>query len=133
MTCFVVVFLACLLAQTLAWCLGGVGAFLVVRKAARQVMRRWREHQARERIRKALQQDGVIGWIPDTADLEANQPHSSKDPAAGVCVVCLTAPSEMVYVKCGHMCCCSKCTATLNSRRCPVCRTEGSVIKVYRT
>jgi hypothetical protein len=53
----------------------------------------------------------------------------------GVCVVCLSAPSEMVYVKCGHMCCCSRCAATMSGggKRCPVCRTEGNVIKVFRT
>lgn len=141
--------LYCCCLQTLAWCLGGVGAFLVVRKATRQVLRHWRERQARERVRKALQQqrhfggdggdgsstaaDGSGGWDAE-AGIGGGQQHG-RDPGAGVCVVCLSAPSEMVYVKCGHMCCCSRCVATLGggSRKCPVCRTEGSVIKVFRT
>jgi E3 ubiquitin-protein ligase MUL1 len=110
-------------------------------------MRRWRERQARERVRKALQQQQQQGSSTavgqrSTWDAEAGLGASSsssggdhgRDPGAGVCVVCLSAPSEMVYVKCGHMCCCSKCVATLgSSRKCPVCRTEGNVIKVFRT
>lgn len=140
--------------QTLAWCLGGVGAFLVIRKAARQALRRWREHQVRERVRKALlsqhhQGDGsaaAAGADGSSWDLEAAGLVSSSSGAghghdggrdqlgAGICVVCLSAPSEMVYVKCGHMCCCSNCVATMaGSRKCPVCRTEGGVIKVFRT
>jgi hypothetical protein len=159
--------------QRLAWCLGGLGALLVVRKAARQLLLRWREHQARERVRKALlgqqqqqqQQDGAgadagasssggggggvqhhcitvaaAGGARGSSGASAAAgragggaaPHSSHEPA-GVCVVCLSAPSEMVFVRCGHMCCCSKCCSSLPSRRCPVCRSEGAVIKVFRT
>lgn len=114
----------------------------MVRKATRQLIRRWREHQARERVRKALLQqqqggntaDGGSVWDAETGLAGGSSGGGGPDSGAGVCVVCLSAPSEMVYVKCGHMCCCSKCTATMSSsKRCPVCRTEGSVIKVFRT
>jgi E3 ubiquitin-protein ligase MUL1 len=132
--------------QTLALCLGGVGAFLVLRKATKQALRRWREHKARERVRRAVLQQqlaqrdveagaggGVVADMWD-ADAESASRAIGAAGAAGVCVVCLNAASDMVYVRCGHMCCCSKCVATMGgSKRCPVCRTEGNVIKVFRT
>eukprot|EP00879_Flechtneria_rotunda_P021088 GHRR01022216.1.p1 GENE.GHRR01022216.1~~GHRR01022216.1.p1 ORF type:complete len:210 (+),score=52.48 GHRR01022216.1:575-1204(+) len=124
--------------KRLAWCLGGVGAFLLVRKAARHAWIRYKEHQARERVRKALQgaQAAAASGFADTAvgvqglDLELGGDGSRE---SGVCVVCLSASSEMVYVRCGHMCCCYRCSQALSAKRCPVCRTEGSVIKVFRT
>jgi hypothetical protein len=139
----------CLAPQRLAWCLGGLGAFLVIRKAARHAWLRWREHQARERVRKALQQQHGAGAAAAAADArqrsssgisldveEGGQQagdHSSSAAAAGLCVVCLSAPSEVVFVRCGHMCCCERCCSNLPSRRCPVCRSEGAAIKVFRT
>jgi hypothetical protein len=134
------------LLQRLAWCLGSVGALLLVRKAAKHAYVRYKEHQARERVRKALARiaqgdsSNAAGQSgPSTssaaAGLDAAEAglggSSSRD--AGVCVVCLSAPSEMVYVRCGHMCCCVRCSQVLGAKRCPVCRAEGSVIKVFRT
>jgi E3 ubiquitin-protein ligase MUL1 len=126
-----------------------VGAFLVIRKATKQALRRWREHQARERVRRAVLQQqlarssvaagaggGDIVADVVTWDAETGLASSAVGTAgaAGICVVCLNAASDMVYVRCGHMCCCSKCVATMGgSKRCPVCRTEGNVIKVFRT
>jgi E3 ubiquitin-protein ligase MUL1 len=132
--------------QRLAWCLGGVGAFLLARKAAKHAYVRYKEHQARERVRKALarlaqgdssEATGQAGSSSTAAaaGLDAAEAGSagpgSRD--AGVCVVCLSAPSEMVYVRCGHMCCCVRCSQALGAKRCPVCRAEGNVIKVFRT
>jgi hypothetical protein len=133
------------LLQRLAWCLGGVGALLLVRKAAKHAYVRYKEHQARERVRKALariaQGDsgdaaGHAGSSTAAAGLDAAEAGlvgSTSTRDAGVCVVCLSAPSEMVYVRCGHMCCCVRCSQALGAKRCPVCRAEGNVIKVFRT
>eukprot|EP00775_Hariotina_reticulata_P001456 gene1456-1798_t len=115
-------------------------------KAARQAWLRYREHQARERVRKALEH----GLNLDTAAAAGTEAGAGGEAAAGgsgsgraagadagrdagVCVVCLSAPSEMVYVRCGHMCCCVRCSQAMSAKRCPVCRCEGQVIKVFRT
>lgn len=126
--------------QKVAWCLGGLGAFLVVRKAAKQAWRRYQEHQARERVRKALAQaqagSGAAGGIAEAVGSTAvgdEEMGGVGGRDAGVCVVCLSAPAEMVYVRCGHLCCCQRCSQALAAKKCPVCRTEGSVIKVFRT
>eukprot|EP00882_Tetradesmus_deserticola_P006156 GHRQ01006481.1.p2 GENE.GHRQ01006481.1~~GHRQ01006481.1.p2 ORF type:complete len:164 (+),score=61.46 GHRQ01006481.1:864-1355(+) len=130
--------------RRLAWCVGGVGGLLLVCKAARHGYVRYKEHQARERVRKALARmargdssnaAGPAGSTAAAAGLDAAEAgmggSSSRD--SGMCVVCLSAPSEMVYVRCGHMCCCARCSQALGAKRCPVCRAEGNVIKVFRT
>lgn len=55
-----------------------------------------------------------------------------KDYTSESCVVCLDAPSQTVFLECGHMCCCKICSVKL--KHCPMCRTEITrVIPVYRT
>ncbi|KAF6256476.1 hypothetical protein COO60DRAFT_1529374 [Scenedesmus sp. NREL 46B-D3] len=127
----------------LAWWLGGVGSLLLVRKAAKHAYVRYKEHQARERVRKALARTarGSSSNAADPATSSTAAAAAGLDAAesglggrdSGMCVVCLSAPSEMVYVRCGHMCCCVACSQALGARRCPVCRAEGNVIKVFRT
>lgn len=41
-------------------------------------------------------------------------------PAHLVCVVCLDAPHDVVFLPCAHRCTCSECAAML--QECPVCR-----------
>jgi len=119
--------------QRVAWCLGGAGTFLLVRKAASQ-RQAWAEIPRvsgfKERVRKALEH----GLDPDAAVAAGLDAASGGDAAAGgggssgagvlvqaekprVCVVCLSAPSEMVYVRCGHMCCCSGCSQAMTAKR----------------
>uniref|UniRef100_A0A146M263 E3 ubiquitin-protein ligase LRSAM1 n=3 Tax=Lygus hesperus TaxID=30085 RepID=A0A146M263_LYGHE len=38
------------------------------------------------------------------------------------CVVCMNSQCEMVFVPCGHVCCCQECSQNL--RQCPLCRGE---------
>ncbi|XP_015834275.2 E3 ubiquitin-protein ligase LRSAM1 isoform X2 [Tribolium castaneum] len=38
------------------------------------------------------------------------------------CVICLDSTCEVIFVPCGHFCCCSQCPVTLND--CPMCRTS---------
>ncbi|XP_076824917.1 inhibitor of apoptosis protein-like isoform X2 [Clavelina lepadiformis] len=45
------------------------------------------------------------------------------------CKVCLDRDSDMVFVPCGHICSCMRCTQSL--RRCPVCRKD--IQRAYRT
>jgi len=36
------------------------------------------------------------------------------------CIVCSDNEKEIVFIPCGHLCCCSVCSQPLNI--CPVCR-----------
>ncbi|KAF6250680.1 hypothetical protein COO60DRAFT_1568993, partial [Scenedesmus sp. NREL 46B-D3] len=110
----------------LAWWLGGVGSLLLVRKAAKHAYVRYKEHQARERVRKALART-ARGSSSNAAD-----PATSSTAAAAAGLDAAEA-ARWLYVRCGHMCCCVACSQALGARRCPVCRAEGNVIKVFRT
>lgn len=48
----------------------------------------------------------------------------------GRCVVCLEEPLGAVFIKCGHLCACQRCAATLRGK-CPICRRTGPVLDVY--
>ncbi|XP_045760973.1 E3 ubiquitin-protein ligase LRSAM1-like [Maniola jurtina] len=41
----------------------------------------------------------------------------------GECVVCMDAKSEIVFVPCGHMCCCQPCSQN-QLENCPMCRMD---------
>ncbi|XP_023952546.2 E3 ubiquitin-protein ligase LRSAM1-like [Bicyclus anynana] len=41
----------------------------------------------------------------------------------GECVVCMDAKSEIVFVPCGHMCCCQPCSQN-ELQNCPMCRMD---------
>jgi hypothetical protein len=44
------------------------------------------------------------------------------------CVICMCEPSQLIFVPCGHRCCCSECykdmCKTANGKKCPLCRRE---------
>jgi E3 ubiquitin-protein ligase LRSAM1 len=41
---------------------------------------------------------------------------------ASECAICLDRACEVIFVPCGHFCCCAECPTTLTE--CPMCRTE---------
>ncbi|KAF5288237.1 hypothetical protein FQA39_LY04005 [Lamprigera yunnana] len=48
----------------------------------------------------------------------------------GECVICMEINCEVVFVPCGHLCCCFACSNAVGT--CPMCRTEiHSKIRVY--
>eukprot|EP00298_Acanthocystis_sp_HF-20_P015926 c21320_g1_i2.p1 GENE.c21320_g1_i2~~c21320_g1_i2.p1 ORF type:complete len:396 (-),score=130.75 c21320_g1_i2:62-1249(-) len=49
---------------------------------------------------------------------------SEQDDDKDLCVICMNAPISCVLVPCGHYCLCEACSASLPSKRCPVCRGE---------
>ncbi|XP_078082206.1 E3 ubiquitin-protein ligase LRSAM1 [Mustelus asterias] len=52
--------------------------------------------------------------------------------AQSECVVCLERESQMIFLPCGHVCCCQTCGAEL--RTCPLCRKDiEQKIRMYRT
>ncbi len=49
-----------------------------------------------------------------------------------ICCICNEHPRTFVNIVCGHMCSCENCTNRLNNT-CPICRTEGTFIRVIRS
>ncbi len=46
---------------------------------------------------------------------------SATNGVRGVCVVCMDADRELLFVPCGHRACCKRCSERLNT--CPLCRS----------
>jgi len=61
-----------------------------------------------------------------------NSPSMSvKDDATNQCVVCMDAPFETVFLECGHLACCAKCSEKL--KLCPICRKPIlRIIPIFR-
>jgi len=46
------------------------------------------------------------------------------------CSVCMNEISTHAFASCGHKCVCEKCAPKLNNT-CPVCRSSGTVLRIY--
>ncbi|XP_058799573.1 E3 ubiquitin-protein ligase LRSAM1-like isoform X2 [Phymastichus coffea] len=59
---------------------------------------------------------------PSTSSSE--QEYTAFEPSAPTeCIVCMDFDCEVIFLPCGHFCCCAKCTEML-SMDCPMCRTS---------
>ncbi|XP_072528535.1 E3 ubiquitin-protein ligase LRSAM1 isoform X2 [Salminus brasiliensis] len=67
-----------------------------------------------------LQQQLTPPLTPKTP-LTPTAPSPVDGPSSSECVVCMEAGSQVVYLPCGHVCCCLVCSDALHS--CPLCRS----------
>jgi Zinc finger, C3HC4 type (RING finger) len=63
-------------------------------------------------------------------DCEASSMADSESMLDDRCSLCYEQPLDCVLVPCGHQMCCSQCGKQL--RRCPVCKVDCSVQRVFR-
>ncbi|XP_028612727.1 E3 ubiquitin-protein ligase LRSAM1 isoform X2 [Grammomys surdaster] len=81
----------------------------------------------------------VLGVLePPTAPQELPEsvrpsaPPAELDIPTSECVVCLEREAQMVFLTCGHVCCCQQCCQPL--RTCPLCRQEISQrLRIYHS
>ncbi|KAM6431341.1 E3 ubiquitin-protein ligase LRSAM1 isoform 1-T7 [Liasis olivaceus] len=90
-------------------------------------------------IRKAREIQAVAETIPELLKpaevVEPSAPESREEPASPEgpsappaeeqhceCVVCMELEAQVVFLNCGHVCCCRSCSEALHS--CPLCRKE---------
>ncbi|XP_034350660.1 E3 ubiquitin-protein ligase LRSAM1 isoform X2 [Arvicanthis niloticus] len=81
----------------------------------------------------------VLGVLePPTAPQELPEsvrpsaPPAELDVPTSECVVCLEREAQMVFLTCGHVCCCQQCCQPL--RTCPLCRQEISQrLRIYHS
>ncbi|XP_077986680.1 E3 ubiquitin-protein ligase LRSAM1-like [Glandiceps talaboti] len=66
---------------------------------------------------------------PPSAPAESRAAEPTAPPAEEIithvnaeCVVCMERLSDMVFLPCGHVCCCYQCSTSLDT--CPMCRTH---------
>ena len=82
-------------------------------------------------------QEQVPRLLQAQAAQAAQAEHASRTVT---CVICMDAMPEMAFTECGHAVSCKSCTDRLEGwgslsghsrRKCPVCRTSGSVIRIH--
>nr|XP_040053571.1 E3 ubiquitin-protein ligase LRSAM1 isoform X1 [Gasterosteus aculeatus aculeatus]XP_040053572.1 E3 ubiquitin-protein ligase LRSAM1 isoform X1 [Gasterosteus aculeatus aculeatus]XP_040053573.1 E3 ubiquitin-protein ligase LRSAM1 isoform X1 [Gasterosteus aculeatus aculeatus] len=58
-------------------------------------------------------------------------PSPVEGPGCSECVVCMETGSQVIFLPCGHVCCCQICSDALQN--CPLCRSSiGQQIRLYR-
>uniref|UniRef100_A0A6I8NZZ8 E3 ubiquitin-protein ligase LRSAM1 n=1 Tax=Ornithorhynchus anatinus TaxID=9258 RepID=A0A6I8NZZ8_ORNAN len=64
---------------------------------------------------RGSQEEPPVGMTPTA-------PPQQLDTQASECVVCLEREAQMIFLNCGHVCCCQLCCEPL--RTCPLCRQD---------
>eukprot|EP01114_Cavostelium_apophysatum_P005432 TRINITY_DN1639_c0_g2_i1.p1 TRINITY_DN1639_c0_g2~~TRINITY_DN1639_c0_g2_i1.p1 ORF type:complete len:415 (-),score=118.10 TRINITY_DN1639_c0_g2_i1:1073-2317(-) len=76
-----------------------------------------------------FQFDGKLMENGTTANNQPTSPQAISENSQ--CVVCMDAPFETVFLECGHLACCQKCSEKL--KLCPICRnTIVRIIPIFR-
>eukprot|EP01119_Soliformovum_irregulare_P025028 TRINITY_DN913_c0_g1_i1.p1 TRINITY_DN913_c0_g1~~TRINITY_DN913_c0_g1_i1.p1 ORF type:complete len:432 (-),score=54.60 TRINITY_DN913_c0_g1_i1:108-1307(-) len=82
------------------------------------------------KLRHPLTQNGKIVVGNGEANTKG-EVSSVPVPDGNACVVCMDAPTETVFLECGHLACCSGCSGKL--KLCPMCRNPiVRVVHIYR-
>ncbi|XP_041049839.1 E3 ubiquitin-protein ligase LRSAM1 isoform X3 [Carcharodon carcharias] len=107
----------------------------------RAILRRVQEGLPREDRRFVPVKEAAadLGEVQPSAPVESEAgPSSPSAPvpeevlAQSECVVCMERESQMIFLPCGHVCCCQTCGAELHA--CPLCRKDiEQKIRMYRT
>ncbi|XP_024361279.1 E3 ubiquitin-protein ligase SP1 [Physcomitrium patens] len=118
-----------------------VGIYFITSHAIKHFMERRRREALHRRVmeaaalRQASQREGGDGDmgdvtshpLDDSVDTSQKKDRGTPD----LCVICLEQDYNAVFLPCGHMCCCTSCSAQLTS--CPLCRRHiDKFVKTYR-
>ncbi|GLD51859.1 E3 ubiquitin-protein ligase LRSAM1 isoform X1, partial [Lates japonicus] len=68
-------------------------------------------------------------WIPSPpltpgTPVTTSAPSPVEGPGSSECVVCMETGSQVIFLPCGHVCCCQVCSDALQN--CPLCRSNIS-------
>uniref|UniRef100_G1PMS3 Leucine rich repeat and sterile alpha motif containing 1 n=1 Tax=Myotis lucifugus TaxID=59463 RepID=G1PMS3_MYOLU len=106
-----------------------------------EILRRARELLDAARIQPELLKpppDEVLGALEPTAPEELPESARPSAPPAELevqtseCVVCMEREAQMIFLNCGHVCCCLQCCQPL--RTCPLCRQEiAQRLRIYHS
>ncbi|XP_028317969.1 E3 ubiquitin-protein ligase LRSAM1 isoform X2 [Gouania willdenowi] len=59
-------------------------------------------------------------------------PSPVEGPGSSECVVCMETGAQVIFLPCGHVCCCQLCSGALQT--CPLCRGNiAQIIRLYRS
>ncbi|XP_046307315.1 E3 ubiquitin-protein ligase LRSAM1 isoform X2 [Marmota monax] len=106
-----------------------------------EILQRVQELLAKARIQPELEppKGEVLGSLESPTHpqeppepVRPSAPPAELQPQAPECVVCLEREAQMVFLTCGHVCCCQQCCQPL--RTCPLCRQEiAQRLRIYHS
>ena len=83
----------------------------------------------------SLGQYYLLGGIEDEPEREIDENeepriiNASQSFKSNECVICLTNPPNVLFCNCGHLCLCLECERKKISNKCPICKTENTIIR----
>ncbi|XP_072488599.1 E3 ubiquitin-protein ligase LRSAM1 isoform X3 [Notamacropus eugenii] len=86
---------------------------------------------------KSVEDEGLEALEPGPAQespeaVTPTAPPEQLDVQASECVVCLEREAQMIFLNCGHVCCCQSCCQPL--RTCPLCRQNiVQCLRIYHS
>ncbi|XP_004479822.1 E3 ubiquitin-protein ligase LRSAM1 isoform X2 [Dasypus novemcinctus] len=106
-----------------------------------EILRRVQEllNMARTQPERKLPKGEALGaleaptapWEPPES-VRPSAPPAELEVQTSECVVCLEREAQMIFLNCGHVCCCQECCQPL--RTCPLCRQEISQrLRIYHS
>ncbi|KAK9756101.1 hypothetical protein RND81_01G073400 [Saponaria officinalis] len=104
------------------------GIYLIAKHTLGLILERRRRWELHQRVLEAAaKRSGKNG--DDVKD--ENGSETTKSLMPDLCVICLEQVYNAVFVPCGHMCCCTACSAQLSN--CPLCRRRiEQVVRTFR-
>ncbi|KAJ7515767.1 hypothetical protein O6H91_22G027200 [Diphasiastrum complanatum] len=111
------------------------GVYLVASHAIRHLLENRRRAALHRRVIEAAarrrEQRNLEGDDDENGRSESEAAMMKLDTLPNICVICLEQDYNIVFVPCGHMCCCSSCSSQLSN--CPLCRRRiEQFVKTYR-
>lgn len=49
-----------------------------------------------------------------------------------LCVICIDGAATLAMIPCGHLCLCVDCRERESIAQCPVCRTQGKPVRIFK-
>lgn len=110
------------------------GLYLMTTHAIRHIMERRRHREWQRRVRRAAAQrreQNAHEGVQNDAGSQHDHDVKRDNPMPALCIICLEQEYNVVFVPCGHMCCCTSCSSRLSE--CPLCRRHiEQVVRTYR-
>ena len=76
-------------------------------------------------------EDELIDYPSDLEDEDdAITINEIKTYKSDECVICLENKNNVLFCNCGHICVCEKCIEIKRLTKCPVCKTENTILRI---
>ena len=83
----------------------------------------------RNRINNEINNEGIIPINENNNEgiIPINEEKTFKND---LCTICLERIPNVLFCNCGHICVCEKCIEIKRLTKCPVCKTENTILRI---